>query len=67
MTTDHSRVLAELPLPLASDADLLEAIGIAVAVEDACQVTLPDDVITVSTLGQRSTIEAMLDVIAGPD
>lgn len=66
MAVDHSRVLAELALPLDPGADVLEAIAVAVALEDAYGVTIPDDAITAATLGQRDTIEAMLEKLAPP-
>lgn len=67
MIRDHDRVLDELPLPLGADADVLEALGIAVAVEDACGVVLPEDRITVSDLGSKETLTALLRQLAGPD
>lgn len=60
MTADRSRVLAELALPLAPGAGLLDALGIAVAVEDALDVTLPDEALDVATMSERHSIESVL-------
>lgn len=67
MSKDRDRVLDELPLPLGADADVLDALGIAVAVEDACGVVLPEDRITVADLGSREAITALLRQLAEPD
>lgn len=64
MTAHQGRVLDELPLPLGSSAALLDAIGIAVALEDALGVSLPDELIDLAHLGCRDAIEAVLHEIA---
>lgn len=64
MPADRVRVLAELPLPLERGAGVLEAIAIAVAVEDALGVTLPDESLDPVAVGQRASIESLLDVLA---
>lgn len=66
MSADRTRVLAELPLPLAPDADMLEALSVAVAVEDGCDVVLPDEAITVRSLGGTDAIRAVLAGLASP-
>lgn len=66
MTADRERVLAELPLPLGPEAGLLEAIGIAVAVEDALGVGFPDELLDVATFGQRASIRSALDHLDPP-
>lgn len=63
MTTDQSRVLGELALPLAPEAGLLDALALAVAIEEGCGVTLPDDLITVTHLGTREAIQATLSAL----
>lgn len=64
-TGDRRRVLTELPLPLGPDAGPLDALGLAVAIEDGCGVTLPDPVITVDHLGDLASIEVVLDGLSG--
>lgn len=59
MTMDQAR-LAELPLPLGPGADVLDALAVAVAVEDAFGVVIPDDRITVADLGSPSAVESLL-------
>ena len=61
MAIDRRRLLAELPLPLPHDAGELEALGIAIAVEDAFCVTLPEEALTVAQLGTSEAIERLLD------
>ncbi|HLR27800.1 MAG TPA: hypothetical protein VK086_03830 [Ruania sp.] len=61
MAIDPRRLLAELPLPLRRDAGELEAIGIAIAVEDAFAVTLAEETLTVAHLGTSEAIEHLLD------
>ena len=56
----------ELPLPLGPEAGLLEAIGIAVAVEDALGVGFPDELLDVATFGQRASIRSALDHLDPP-
>lgn len=65
MTTDRDR-LAELPLPLGPDADVLDALDIAVAIEDGYSVVIPQDRITVADLGSRESIEALLTQLVEP-
>lgn len=65
MTTDQDR-LAELPLPLGPDADVLDALDIAVAIEDGYSVVIPQDRITVADLGSRESIEALLTQLVEP-
>jgi len=60
MTTVNRRVLDELPLPLGPGAGILDVLALAVAVEDACGVTLPDSFLTAEHLGCRESIEAVL-------
>lgn len=64
MSADRGRVLAELPLPLGSEASALDAVGLAVAIEDGCGVVLPDELITVDHLRGRESIDAVLDSLA---
>lgn len=66
MPTDRRRVLSELPLPLGQDAGVLEALEIALAVEDACDVTLPEDMLTVAHLATATAVESALDNLAPP-
>ena len=61
MAIDRRRLLAELPLPLRRDAGELEAIGIAIAVEDAFAVTLAEETLTVTHLRTIEAIEHLLD------
>lgn len=61
MASERRTILAELPLPLGPQAGLLAAIEIAVALEDALGVTLTDEQISVARLGQRESIESVLD------
>lgn len=63
MTIERRRVLAELPLPLGPEAGLLDAVAVAVALEDGCGVVLPDDLITVEHLGRHDSIESVLAII----
>lgn len=65
MTLDRGRVLGELPLPLGPGAGELDAVQIAIAVEDACGLTLPDEVIDTAHLGRRDAIEAVLHSLPG--
>ncbi|QGH68501.1 hypothetical protein [Pseudactinotalea sp. HY158] len=65
MTVDRRRILAELPLPLGPDAGELDAIRMAIALEDACGVTLPEDAIDVVHLGRSEAIESLLCTLAG--
>lgn len=65
MTADLERVLSELPLPLPPEATPLDALALAVAIEDACAVVLPDDLITVAHLRDRESIQSVLDSLAG--
>ncbi len=67
MTNDLGRLLVELPLPLERDAGLLDAVAIAIALEDACGVTLPDDAITVTHLGQTEAVWATLSKLSSVD
>lgn len=60
----HRRVLDELPLPLPPEAGNLQALAVAVALEDALGVTLDDMHITVDRLGSRDAVEALLRQIA---
>lgn len=60
MVIDTGRVVRELPLPLGPDADVLDALRIAVAVEDACGVVIPDELITTADLGSAGSIESLL-------
>lgn len=64
MSADRDRALAELPLPLSPGATPVDAVGLAVAIEDGCSVVLPDDLITVDHLRSREFIEAALDSMA---
>ena len=66
MTADRDRVIAELPLPLAPGAGVLEALDIAVALEDALGVVLPDDAMDVSSLRDRPGVESVLDRLSPP-
>lgn len=61
MSTDRGRVVAELPLPLGPGATRLDAIAIAVALEDGCGVVLDDALITVEHLRDRESVQAVLD------
>lgn len=61
MSAVRDRVLAELPLPLPPDATALDAVGLAVAIEDGCGVVLPDELITVDHLRSRESVDALLD------
>ncbi|QNF93473.1 hypothetical protein [Janibacter sp. YB324] len=61
MSTDRGRVVAELPLPLGPEATRLDAIAIAVALEDGCGVVLDDALITVEHLRDRESVQAVLD------
>lgn len=63
MGSVEDRVLAELPVPLRPDADLLDALAIAIAVEDACGVTIPDEMLDVDHLRRRATIEELLSIL----
>lgn len=64
---DRDRVLSELPIPLRPEADLHDALAVAVAVEDGCGVTLPDHLIAVEHLHDRAAVEATLRLLeAGP-
>lgn len=65
MTMDWDR-LAELPLPLRSGVDVLDALAIAVAIEDGYGVIIPEDRITVADLGSREAIESLLSMLNGP-
>lgn len=67
MAVDPQQVLAELPLPLGPEAGLLEAIGVAVAIEDGLGITLPDALIDPAHLGTRSDVAATLDRITPRD
>lgn len=60
MTVDSSRILAELPLPLAPDAGEADVIAIAIALEDACGIVLEDHSLTIARLGRPETIAALL-------
>lgn len=51
------RLLSELPLPLAPDAGILDALALAVAIEDGVGVVLPDVLISVSLLQSRESIQ----------
>lgn len=51
------RLLSELPLPLAPDAGILDALALAVAIEDGVGVVLPDALISVSLLQSRESIQ----------
>lgn len=64
MTVDRARVLAELPLPLGPAAGELDAVAIAIAVEDALAVTLPDDAIDVQHLGRTESVHALLQCLS---
>ncbi|NYF99027.1 hypothetical protein [Janibacter cremeus] len=64
MSADRDRVLLELPLPLGSAAVRLDALSLAVAIEDGCGVVLPDRLITADHLRNRESIEAVLDSLA---
>lgn len=64
MSADLDRVLAELPLPLGPQATSVDAVGLAVAIEDGCGVVLPDELITVDHLRTRESVEAALDGLA---
>ncbi len=66
MSTDQDRVLAELPLPLGPAAGELDAVAIAIAIEDALAVVLPDDAIDVAHLGRRESIESLLARLREP-
>ena len=66
MAADRGEVLSELPLPLGPDADLLDAVRIAVAIEDGCGVRIPEDRFTVGGLGRRQDVEALLAEIGDP-
>lgn len=57
---DVRRALEELPLPLPPEADELDALRIAVAVEDACGVVLPEERITVADLADVAAVEALV-------
>ena len=63
MGSVEDRVLAELPVPLGPDADLLDVLAVAIAVEDGCDVTIPDEMLDVHHLGRRSAIEELLSVV----
>ncbi|NLJ53939.1 MAG: hypothetical protein GX344_07390 [Intrasporangiaceae bacterium] len=65
MPADRRRVLDELDLPLPPGAGILEALQIAVAVEDGCEVRLPEETLTVASLGRRDAIERVLDALDG--
>lgn len=65
MTAHPDRVLSELPLPLGPEATLLDAVALAVAIEDGCGVVLPDDLITVAGLRDRQTIQSALAGLDG--
>lgn len=65
MAIERRRLLAELPLPLPQDAGELDAIAIAIAVEDALAVTLPEEALSVAHLGSREAIERLLDEQGG--
>lgn len=65
MTADHERVLSELPLPLPPDSSPIDALALAVAIEDACGVVLPDELITVAHLRDRESIRSVLDSLTG--
>lgn len=67
MGVDPQQVLAELSLPLRPGAGLLEAIGVAVALEDGLGVTLPDALIDAAHLGTRTDVAATLDRITPRD
>lgn len=58
-------VLAELPLPLGPDADVLDVIAVAIAVEDACDVTIPDDMLDVEHLAERASITRLVSILRG--
>ena len=66
MSTAESRLLDELGLPLGPEAGLLDAIAIAIAVEDVCEVTIPETLIDVAHLGRRSAIEDLLRTLREP-
>lgn len=59
MSRDDNR-LAELPLPLGPDADILDALRAAVAIEDAYGIVLPEDRITVRDLESRESVASLL-------
>ena len=65
MSADLERVLSELPLPLGPEATTLDAVALAVAIEDACGVVLPDDLVTVARLRDRETIRSVLHSLTG--
>lgn len=67
MSVDRRRVVSELPLPLAPGAGILDALAIAVAIEDACAVRLPDELLTPDHLRSRESIESVLRSLAEPD
>lgn len=59
------QVLDELALPLGPDAGLVEALAVAIAVEQTCDVTLPDWAIDPVHLGRREAVRALLDSLDG--
>ncbi|UFU02398.1 hypothetical protein LQF12_12970 [Ruania suaedae] len=65
MTARRRRILSELSLPLGPGASQLEAIEIAVAIEDGCGVTLPDEVMNPADLGRRESVESLLQALPG--
>lgn len=65
MTVDLRHIVAELPLPVAADAGQLEALALAVAIEDGCSVTLPDHLITVDHLRDPRSVEAIVRTLLG--
>lgn len=59
-------VVDELPLPIGTDAPDLQALAIAVALEDAFDIVLTDREIAPSRLGTRSAVLHLLDEHLGP-
>lgn len=63
---ERRRVVDELPLPLGPEAGILDALAVAVAVEDSCGVVLPDSAISVDRLRDPATVIETLDSITPP-
>lgn len=63
MKADISRVLLELRLPLGPADDTLDALAVAVAIEDAFDITIPDHLLTKEHLGSRESITDLLHIL----
>lgn len=65
MALDRDRLFDELPLPLGPDAGELDAVAVAIAIEDGFGVQLPENVIDVVHLGRWESVAAVLRGLPG--